>query len=293
MALTREPLDAVERAKTEIASEPAPPQAAELRDRALAAIIDIVLDLGVGWVVAAAIFALVAAASPSIEGAHSGQSLGSPRAWLWVLLPICYVLSVLVQEIWVLRRHGTTVGRSRLGLRVESTTDQPLTPGRLLLRLLLGAKGPLAPITVLYQVAGGQGFQDTVAGTRVVKPKGESAIVVGRLAYLPGILSAMAAAMIVLGLLLLTRFESLFIDLGAGAALIPRIATEVRRWAVLWAPAGALALGLVWLRPRNRFDAVAAWWMSIILISLAVIGLLALGLAGLISILSLYTRLSG
>jgi hypothetical protein len=293
MATTRPPLDAVERAKIDIAPEAVAPQAAKLRDRAFAAIIDIVLDLGAAWVLAMAIFALVAATSPSVHGGGSSSQPGLARVWLWVLLPVCYVLLAVTQEVWVLQRHGTTVGRSRVGLRVVSTTDAPLTVGRLLLRLLLGAKGPIGPITVLYQIAGGEGFQDTVARTRVVKAPREGAVITGRLAYLPGILAALAGVMVVLGLLLLTRFESLFIDLGAGAALIPRIATEVRRWAALWAPAGALALGLVWLRPRNRFDAVAAWWMSIILISLAVIGLLVLGLAGLLSILSLYTGLSG
>jgi hypothetical protein len=163
----------------------------------------------------------------------------------------------------------------------------------LLLRLLLGPKGPIGPITALYQIAGGEGFQDTVAATRVVKVTDEGAVVTGKLAYLPGILSALAAVMAALGLLLLSRFETLFIDLGAGAALIPRIATMVRCWAFLWAPAGVLALGLIWLQPRSRFDVIAAWSMSVILIVLAVIGLLVLGPVGLMSILSAYGTLSG
>lgn len=293
MATARPPLDAVERAKIDIAPEPAAPQAAELRGRAFAAIIDTVLDLGAAWVLAMAISALVAAASSTAPGTESASQPGSARVWLWAFLPLCYVLVAVTQEVWVLQRHGTTVGRSRLGLRVESTTVAPLTFGRLFLRLLLGAKGPIAPITILYQIAGGEGFQDTVARTRVVKGPREGAVITGRLAYLPGILSALAGMMVVLGLLLLTRFETLFIDLGASAALIPRLATELRRWALLWAPAGGLAVALVWLRPRSRFDAIAAWWLSVILIVLAGIGLLVLGPMGLMSILSCYTSLSG
>ena len=146
---------------------------------------------------------------------------------------------------------------------------------------------------MLQSLVCAQAIHDTAAGTRVVVAEPEAAVVVGKLAYLPGILSALAATMIAMGLLLLSRFEALFVDVNAASAPIARIAAEVRRWAVLWSPPALLAVALVWHRPRSRFDVTAAWWISIVLLTLAAVGLLVLGPIGLMSILSVHVTLSG
>ena len=292
MVMTREPLDAVERAKRDEAPRQ-PLKQAGLQERARAVAIDLVLSIGVAWVAAVAVFSVVCAATRAPEGGEYANDVGSARVWLWAMLPVAYLLFGLIHEVYVLHRHGTTVGKSRLRLRVESATEAPLTYSRLLVRFLLGPKGPLAPVTVLQSLVCAQAVHDTAAGTRVVVAEPEAAVVVGKLAYLPGILSALAAAMIVLGLLLLTRFEALFVELNETSAPVARIAAEVRQWATVWTPPGVLAVVLVWLQPRGRFDVIAAWWISIVLLVLAVIGLLVLGPIGLMSILSLHMTLPG
>jgi hypothetical protein len=262
--------------------------------RSVAVVIDLVLYLGVGWVLAAVLFAVVCAVSWAATGAGDyPPALGAARLWLWVLFPCAYVLFAATQEVLVLGRQGTTIGKSRAGLRVESCTQEPLTSRRLLLRFLLGPKGPIAPISVVYYLIRGAGLHDRVAGSRVVNAAPEAAVVTGKLAYLPGILSAMGAAMILMGLPMLFRFRALLAELGSPPTAIALTAAEVQWWAFLWAPAGALAIALVWLPPRTRLEISASWWISVGLLILGIVGLMTLVPVGLLSMMSLYQTLSG
>ncbi|GGF72999.1 RDD family protein [Alteromonas lipolytica] len=70
--------------------------------------------------------------------------------------------------LWFWKRGGQTLGMRAWRLRIFSTNDEPVTWGRLVLRLIASMAG-LGTLLVLFDVKNKQSLQDRVAQTEVLK----------------------------------------------------------------------------------------------------------------------------
>lgn len=70
--------------------------------------------------------------------------------------------------LWFWKRGGQTLGMRAWRLRIFSTSDEPVTWGRLILRLI-ASLGGLGTLLVLFDVKNKQSLQDRVAKTEVLK----------------------------------------------------------------------------------------------------------------------------
>ncbi|MEW9797087.1 RDD family protein [Alteromonas lipolytica] len=84
------------------------------------------------------------------------------------IIQVWVALWVIGFFLWFWRKGGQTLGMRAWRLRIYSTTDEPMTWRRLLLRLVFSLGG-LGTLLVLFDIKNKQSLQDRVAGTEVLK----------------------------------------------------------------------------------------------------------------------------
>lgn len=83
------------------------------------------------------------------------------------IIQVWVVLWVMAFFLWFWKRGGQTLGMRAWRLRIYSTVDEPMTWGRLIIRLI-ASLGGVGTLLVLLDFKNKQSLQDRVAKTEVI-----------------------------------------------------------------------------------------------------------------------------